>query len=66
MTIEDYWAAVKALGLRGRTRGSLELDYLCTTREGQVTQVTDPERLDAEGREAVISLLRQRHGGYDN
>lgn len=66
MTVDEYWAAVKALGLRGRTRGSPELDYLCTTRDGQIAQVTDPERLDAEGREAVVALLRQRHRGLDS
>jgi hypothetical protein len=65
MTVEEYWAAVKALGLRGQTRGSPELDYICTTREGQAAHVADPERLTPEHREATIRLLRSRHRGYD-
>jgi hypothetical protein len=65
MTVDDYWAAVRALGLRNQTRGSPDVDYLCTTREGQVAHVPDPDRLAPEHREAVINLLRRRHRGLD-
>lgn len=62
MSVEDYWAAVRALGLRSPVRGGPDLDYLCTTRDGYPTQVTDPERLTADERAEVIELLKARHG----
>jgi hypothetical protein len=58
MTVDEYWAAIKAMGLRGAHRGSPDVDYMCTTRDGEPQQVTDPERLDADGRAAVIRRLR--------
>ncbi len=66
MTVSEFWAAVKVLGLRNPVRGSPDLDYLCTTRDGQVAQVTDPERLTTDQRVAVIMLLRQRHCPLDS
>lgn len=62
MTVDEYWAAVKALGLRNPNRGSPELDYICTTRSGLPAHVTDPDKLEPRQREAVIGLLRARHG----
>lgn len=62
MTVEDFWAAVRALGLRNPTRGSPDLDYICTTKEGQATHVADPEKLEPDDRAEVVLLLRQRHG----
>jgi hypothetical protein len=65
VTLDEYWGAVKAMGLRGAHRGSPDLDFLCTSRDGQLQQVADPERLDPDDREAVIRRLRARFG-YDN
>jgi hypothetical protein len=65
MTVDEYWAAVKAMGLRNAHRGHPEFDFICTTRDGAATQVTDPERLDPDQRAAIIALLRRRHG-YEN
>lgn len=60
MTVDEYWAAIKAMGLRGANRGSPDVDFICTTREGDVQQVADPERLTPDEREAVIRRLRGR------
>lgn len=49
------------MGLKSPQRGNPSLDYVCTTRDHQVAQVPDPERLTAEEREVVIQLLKARH-----
>ena len=61
MTVEEYWAAVREMGLKNPQRGSPELDYIAMNRDRQFCQVADPERLEPEGRAATIALLRQRH-----
>lgn len=65
MTVEEYWACVRELGLKNPQRASPDLDYIATTRDHQVAHVTDPERLTPEQRMAVCALLRQRHCGLN-
>lgn len=65
MTVDEYWAAIKSMGLRNPNRGSPDLDFICTTREGEPQQVADPERLESGERAAVIRRLRAWYG-YSN
>ncbi|HAE29115.1 MULTISPECIES: hypothetical protein [Hyphomonas] len=59
VAIQDYWAALRVLGLRGATRLSEE-NYLMTTRENDTVTVKDPSKLTPVERAAVLELLRMR------
>lgn len=62
MTVEDYWARVRSLGLRNPQRGHGSDNYVGTTRDGRVATIPDPTNLTPEQRELAADLLRARHG----
>jgi hypothetical protein len=65
MTVEEYRARIRALGLTP-CRASFNQSTLHQTREGELRQVPDPEPLSPGERDSVFALVRFRLLGPDH
>ncbi len=59
MTVDDYLGLLRALGLTKR-RQTYDSAAIYETRDGQFTNVPDPNDLSPEERIAMIALIRSR------
>lgn len=65
MTVAEYYACLRALGLTKR-KPSYEGASLYEDRDGDFTTVPDAESLSAEERVDVLDLLKARMGITDH
>ena len=64
MTNDEYWAAVKALGLTPM-KPSDGITQMHQDRDGHPRMVEDPDRFTSEQRADLIAALRFSLGFYD-
>lgn len=61
VAIQDYWAALTAMGLRRPTRIT-DQNFIMTTRDGDCTTIPDPGRLTPVERSSALELIKSRVG----
>lgn len=64
MTEDEYWAALKALGIM-RKRRFTESRWFCSSRDEDNVYIDDPGRFSEEERVVALEAYRKRYAWFD-